>query len=91
MASSDPNVYLQEAYALDPNPCKINLCVGVYQDAAGILTPAHGSAILTTPLNDLQLRDRHDMNRSDRGNMDGIIPDNIDALRQAFADVLHSP
>jgi len=35
MAPADPIFHLNEAYAQDPNPSKINLSVGVYKDAAG--------------------------------------------------------
>ena len=34
-APSDPILGLTEAFRADPNPKKINLSVGVYQDASG--------------------------------------------------------
>ena len=42
MAPPDPIFHLKEAFARDPNPAKIDLSVGVYQDAQG-KTPILGS------------------------------------------------
>ena len=42
MAPPDPIFHLKEAFTRDPNPNKIDLCVGVYQDAQG-KTPILGS------------------------------------------------
>jgi aspartate/tyrosine/aromatic aminotransferase len=42
MAPPDPIFHLKEAFARDPNPAKIDLSVGVYQDACGN-TPILGS------------------------------------------------